>query len=93
MSKSADDMSPGELSGSTAALGKAYDANPRNPVVGVNYANALRASGRNAQSLAVMQQVAIANPNDRGVLAAYGKAQAAAGQLNEARHNRARPDT
>jgi Flp pilus assembly protein TadD len=31
-----------------------------------------------------MQQVAIANPTDRNVLAAYGKAQAAAGQLNEA---------
>jgi len=31
-----------------------------------------------------MQQVAIANPGDRNVLAAYGKAQAATGQLQQA---------
>jgi Flp pilus assembly protein TadD len=31
-----------------------------------------------------MQQVAISNPSDRNVLAAYGKAQAAAGQLQQA---------
>ena len=78
------DIPSGDLAGRTAALGKAYDANPRDRDVGVNYANALRASGRDAQSLAVMQQVAIAHPDDRGVLAAYGKAQAAAGQLEVA---------
>jgi Flp pilus assembly protein TadD len=50
----------------------------------VSYANLLRTGGRDAQALAVMQQVAIANPNDRNVLAAYGKAQAAAGQLQQA---------
>jgi Flp pilus assembly protein TadD len=84
LSKPVDQMNETELAGATSSLGKAYDANPRNAVVGVNYANALRMSGRNEQSLAVMQQVAIANPTDRNVLAAYGKAQAAAGQLNEA---------
>ena len=31
-----------------------------------------------------MQQIAIANPADRDVLAAYGKSQAAAGQLEQA---------
>jgi Flp pilus assembly protein TadD len=84
LSKPVDQMNDTELSNATASLGKAYDAHSKDPSIGVNYANALRMSGRNAQALAVMQQVAIANPNDRNVLAAYGKAQAAAGQLNEA---------
>ena len=39
------------------------------------------AAGRNDQALAVMQQVAINNPNDRSVLAAYGKSLAAVGQF------------
>jgi Flp pilus assembly protein TadD len=84
MSKPADQMSGSELADSTAALGKAYEANPKDRNVGIRYADALRAAGRNGQSLAVMQQVAIANPDDRGVLAAYGKAQAAAGQFDAA---------
>ena len=84
VSTPADELNTADLASRTAALGKAYDANPKDRNIGVNYANALRASGRDAQSLAVMQQIAIANPNDRGVLAAYGKAQAAAGQLDMA---------
>src|ERR1700761_4851046 len=55
LSKPADQMNPSELSNATAALGKAYEANPKNRDVGINYANALRAAGRNAQALAVMQ--------------------------------------
>ena len=50
----------------------------------MNYASVLRMNGRNDQALAVMQQVAISNPDNREVLAAYGKAQAAAGQLQQA---------
>ena len=83
-SKPMDTMNSSDLAQTTLTLGKAYDANPKDRDAGVNYANALRMSGRNDQALAVMQQVAISNPNDRGVLAAYGKAQAAAGQLEEA---------
>ena len=79
-----DTMNSNDLAQATLTLGKAYDANPKDRNAGVNYANALRMSGRNDQALAVMQQVAISNPSDRGVLAAYGKAQAAAGQLEEA---------
>ncbi|NTF40509.1 pilus assembly protein TadD [Rhizobium sp. AC27/96] len=79
-----DSMNSSDLAQATASLGKAYDANPKDRNAGVNYANALRMSGRNDQALAVMQQVAISNPTDREVLAAYGKAQAAAGQLEEA---------
>ncbi|MFS8048233.1 tetratricopeptide repeat protein [Rhizobium sp. BR 314] len=83
-SRPMDTMNSTDLAQTTATFGKAYDANPKDRDAGVNYANALRMSGRNDQALAVMQQVAINNPNDRGVLAAYGKAQAAAGQLEQA---------
>jgi Flp pilus assembly protein TadD len=77
-------MDANELRAATDRVGQAYEKNPRDPVNGVTYANLLRMNGRDAQALAVMQQVAIANPEDRTVLAAYGKAQAAAGQLQQA---------
>jgi Flp pilus assembly protein TadD len=41
-------------------------------------------TGRNDQALAVMQQVVIHHPKDNDVLSAYGKAQAAAGELDAA---------
>jgi Flp pilus assembly protein TadD len=79
-----EQMDTNELRAAIDRVGRAYEKNPRDPVNGVNYANLLRMNGRDAQALAVMQQVAIANPSDRNVLAAYGKAQAAAGQLQQA---------
>nr|WP_090676472.1 tetratricopeptide repeat protein [Aureimonas jatrophae] len=64
--------------------GAAYEKNPNDRGTGLAYASALQAAGRNEQSLAVMQQVAIKHPTDRDVLAAYGKALAAAGDLPKA---------
>jgi Flp pilus assembly protein TadD len=84
LSKPVEEMDATELRAATDQIGRAYERNPRDPAIGVNYANLLRMGGRDAQALAVMQQVAIANPNDRSVLAAYGKAQAAAGQFQQA---------
>lgn len=84
LSKPVEEMDATELRATTDQIGRAYERNPRDPVNGVNYANLLRMGGRDAQALAVMQQVAIANPNNRTVLAAYGKAQAAAGQFQQA---------
>ncbi|OWV80074.1 pilus assembly protein TadD [Rhizobium sp. R635] len=84
ITKPVEEMDATELRLATDRLGQAYAKNPRDPVNGVNYANLLRMNGRDAQALAVMQQVAIANPGDRNVLAAYGKAQAAAGQFEQA---------
>ncbi|KRB58558.1 pilus assembly protein TadD [Rhizobium sp. Root708] len=84
LSKPVETMNDQEVRSATDRIGQAYEKNPRDPVNGVNYANLLRMQGRDAQALAVMQQVAIANPADRNVLAAYGKAQAAAGQLQQA---------
>jgi hypothetical protein len=84
LNKPVETMNDQEVRSATERVGQAYEKNPRDAVNGVNYANLLRMQGRDAQALAVMQQVAIANPNDRSVLAAYGKAQAAAGQLQQA---------
>ncbi|WHO73338.1 tetratricopeptide repeat protein [Rhizobium sp. BT03] len=84
LTKPVEEMDATELRSATDRLGQAYEKNPRDPVTGVNYANLLRMNGRDAQALAVMQQVAISNPADRNVLAAYGKAQAAAGQFQQA---------
>ncbi|ASR08344.1 pilus assembly protein TadD [Rhizobium leguminosarum bv. viciae] len=84
LTKPVEEMDASELRSATDRLGQAYEKNPRDPVTGVNYANLLRMNGRDTQALAVMQQVAIANPGDRNVLAAYGKAQAAAGQFQQA---------
>lgn len=78
------EMSSGELRSAVDAYGRQYEANPKNKEIGLAYAAALQMAGRNDQSLAVMQQVAIAHPEDRSVLAAYGKALAAAGDLPKA---------
>ncbi|QRI63322.1 tetratricopeptide repeat protein [Shinella sp. PSBB067] len=83
-SKPVGEMNATELRNAADSIGKAYEKNPRDPQTGMNYASVLRMNGRNDQALAVMQQVAISNPNNREVLAAYGKAQAAAGQLQQA---------
>lgn len=82
--KPIESLSGAELANAARSYGTAYEKNPKDKTIGVNYANVLLMSGRNDQALAVMQQVAIANPNDREVLAAYGKAQAGAGQLDQA---------
>ncbi|KPH09755.1 tetratricopeptide repeat protein [Rhizobium acidisoli] len=84
LTKPVEEMDATELRSATDRLGQAYEKHPRDPVTGVSYANLLRMNGRDAQALAVMQQVAISNPADRNVLAAYGKAQAAAGQFQQA---------
>lgn len=77
-------MAARHLNGALASYGAAYEKNPKEKSVGLGYASALQMSGRNDQSLAVMQQVAIAHPTDRDVLSAYGKALAASGNLQKA---------
>ncbi len=84
VTRSLDGMSATELAGAERTIGAAYEKNPKDRNTGLQYANVLRMTGRNDQALAVMQQVAINYPTDREVLAAYGKAQAAAGQFEQA---------
>lgn len=84
LSKPVTEMNATELSAAANTIGAAYAKNPNDRNAGLNYANLLRMTGKNDQALAVMQQVVIRHPNDNEVLAAYGKAQAAAGQLEAA---------
>jgi Flp pilus assembly protein TadD len=83
-SKPVEQMSGQELANTKIDYGKAYAKDPKNKDVGIAYANILRMNGSNDQALAVMRQTAIHHPNDRGVLAAYGKALAGAGELEGA---------
>lgn len=84
LSKPVTEMTAPELTAAAGQIGQAYAKNPNDKQAGLNYANLLRMTGKNDQALAVMQQVVIRHPNDNDVLAAYGKAQAAAGQLDAA---------
>jgi len=78
--------------------GRRYDANRADKNTALTYAKALHALGQNTQAVAVLQGLAIQNPEDMQVLAAYGKALADAGQLKEAgdiltrAHTPERPD-
>lgn len=81
---SLDQMNSGQLAASRASFGKAYERNPKDKDTAIAYANVLRMTGQNDQSLAVMRQTAIYFPNDRDVLAAYGKALASSGELEAA---------
>ena len=92
-SRPIDEMNQSELAAVEKQIGAAYARNPNDRNAGINYANLLRMTGKNNQALAVMQQVAIKNPADREVLAGYGKAQAAAGQLEQALTTIARAQT
>ena len=67
-----------------AYWGKKYAADPKNREADLNYASALRRTGRTDQAVAVLQKAAIYFPDDREVLAEYGKALAAAGSYDQA---------
>jgi Flp pilus assembly protein TadD len=78
--------------------GRRYDANRKDKATAFTYARALHALDQNAQAVAVLQGLAIQNPEDMKVLGAYGKALADAGRLKEAAdilsraHTPERPD-
>lgn len=93
VARSYDHMNMDQLRQAEESMGKAYERNPKDKMTGLNYANLLMMTGKNPQALAVMQQVAIAYPADRDVLAAFGKSQAAAGQLEQALSTIARAQT
>ncbi len=84
ISKPVGQMNKSELRLATDYWSKQFKKHPKNKKVGMQFASTLRTMGRNEQALAVMQQVAIHNPEDREVLGAYGKALAGAGNLKKA---------
>ena len=66
------------------ALAPRYAANPDDKVLALHYAKALRGLTQHAQAVAVLQRLAVKHAHDSDVLAAYGKALADAGRLQEA---------
>lgn len=64
--------------------GPRYNANPGDPKVAMAYAQALRATDRNAQAVAVLREAALRNPHDKALLGAYGRALADVGDYKEA---------
>lgn len=79
-------------------LGQKYASDTGNVPLSLRYAQALRATNQKTQAVAVLQQVALRNPKNAAVLAAYGKALSEVGRFSEAAevlqnaHTPARPD-
>jgi Flp pilus assembly protein TadD len=77
-------MSTEEIEKATEYWGQRYAKTPKDKAAALNYATALRRTGRTAQAVAVLQKAVVAFPDDRVVQASYGKALAANGQLDMA---------
>ena len=95
LGKPVAEMTQAEINDSVQRYTVAYESNRDEKATGLAFAELLAAAGRSDQALAVMQQMAIKHSEDRDVLAAYGKAQAGAGNLNGALRsirNAQRPD-
>jgi Flp pilus assembly protein TadD len=94
--KTAQSTSPGAMSAMAAAppagdgrqgvqhWDARYRANPRDPAIAINYAQALRANGQRSQAVAVLEQASIANPSSMELLGAYGRALADVGNYDQA---------
>src|SRR5215207_7488185 len=80
----ASDLTPEEAVVAVQKWGAAYSRDGKDRVAALNYAAALRAAGETGQAVAVMQKAAIYHPEDREVLAGYGKALAADGKFEQA---------
>ena len=78
------DLTPEQALGAVRTWGAAYGRDEKNKPAALNYAAALRAAGETNQAVAVMRKAAIYHPEDREVLAAFGKALAADGQFTDA---------
>ena len=66
------------------AWGARYRANPRDPQVAIQYAQALRSLDQRSQAASVLQQAALSNPADKPLLGAYGRALADVGSYEQA---------
>ena len=75
---------PDDVRRYTQAWEKQYDARPNDKATVMAFARGLRAQGQYAQAVAILQKLALKNPEDLEVLGAYGKALADAGRLPEA---------
>lgn len=78
------DLSQAEALSAVQKWGSAYSRDEKDKLAALNYAAALRAAGETGQAVAVTRKAAIYHPEDREVLAAFGKALAADGKFAEA---------
>jgi len=78
------DLTPEQAAAAVQTWGKAYSKNEKDKFAALNYAAALRASGQSGQAVAIMRKAAIYHPDDREVLAGFGKALAADSRFDEA---------
>ena len=79
--KPVEQMNAVELEAALQRYRALYDRNPGDKQVAMAYASILRMNSFNDQALAVMRKAAIQHPEDRDILAAYGKALAGAGDF------------
>ena len=77
-------LSDAEIEKASTHWGQRYAKNPKDKAAALNYAAALRQTGRTGQAVAVLQKTVLALPEDREIMAAFGKALAADGQLDRA---------
>ncbi len=68
----------------TQAWEKRYDSKPNDKETVLAFARGLRAQGQFDQAVAVLQKLALKNPEDLEILGGYGKALADTGRLQEA---------
>jgi Flp pilus assembly protein TadD len=61
-----------------------YDKKPNDKNTALSYASALQRNGQAAPAVIILQKAATTFPDDKTILAALGKAQAAAGNLDQA---------
>jgi len=61
-----------------------FKANPKDAEAALQYARTLRATGQRAQAVAVLEQVTLAQPGDKALLAGYGRALADNGNFQQA---------
>ena len=74
-------VTPEDFDKAVTYWGGRYQTEEKVKEVALNYAAVLQRTGRADQAVAVLQKTAIYYPDDREVLAAYGKALAAAGNF------------
>lgn len=77
-------LSDAEIEKASTYWAQRYAKNPKDKAAALNYAAALRQTGRTGQAVAVLQKTVLALPEDREIMAAFGKALAADGQLDRA---------
>lgn len=74
----------GGSGGSLEALAAHYKKSPKDKVVMIRFASALRAHGQSEQAVAVLERGVSGNPRDLDIKLAYAKALAAAGRFDQA---------